>query len=134
MKRRHGFTIVELLVVIAIIASLALMTVFAFGLWRKRTAKAEMRQELTMVAASLKTYRTFQNVYPGVPGGAPVDSKTLSGMTYRPNKEAAVKVAYTLRSDGQSYCLRAESRTVQDAPKLYIDSAVGESPVETPCS
>ena len=46
MKRRQGFTIVEVIVVIVIIASLALLTVFAFGAWRKRTAKTEMRRSV----------------------------------------------------------------------------------------
>lgn len=132
MKQRRGFTVVELLIVIVIIASLALLTVFAFGSWRERTARTELQQELSTVSASLNNYRNFNNGYPGVAGGAPVSPTTLNGLAYRPN--AGVTMTYSLRTDGLSYCLKATSVAVASEPSWYIDSAVSATSTKIACS
>ncbi len=120
--RQKGFTIVELIVVVIVIAILAMISVFAFGSWRTRTATTEMKNELYAASTSLKNHRNFKNVYPA----------NLAAIPYTPN--SGVTLTYTLRSDGQSYCLDAGSTAVATAPHWYIDSSVGSTPVQTACS
>lgn len=131
MKSRRGFTIVELLIVIVIIATLAMITIFSFGSWRKRTARTEVKQDLSVVVSSLKNYRNFNNVYPGTAGGAAVSPTSLSGLDYRVNSN--VTTTYQLRLNGESYCLKSVS-TVVPSEIWYVDSAVGSNPTTTACS
>lgn len=118
---RRGFTIVELLVVIAIVVALAMITIFAFGSWRQRTANSEVQNELYTAASTLKNYRTFNNTYPAA----------LADMQYSANNN--VTLVYTLRGGGASYCLSATSKAVTSVV-MYIDSANGSTPVATACS
>ena len=113
MKSRQGFTIVELLVVIVVIVALALLTIFAFGSWRARTARTEMKNELTTVSGALQNYVNFNNSYPAALSNVPYQSD--------PN----VSVTYTLRSDGKSYCLNAASIPLPSEPHWYFDSNSG---------
>lgn len=121
MKYRRGYTVVELMVVIAIIVALAMITIFAFGQWRARTARTEMKNELTVVASSLQNYINFNNTYP-------INKESLS---YQSNPN--VTLTYTLRGDGASYCLNAESVSVSDEPHWYFDSNNGNV-TTTPCT
>ncbi len=111
MSKRRGFTIVELVVVIMIIVALSLITIFAFGSWRARTARTEMRNELNVVSSALKNNLNFNNSYPAA----------LTGLNYQANPN--VSMTYTLRSDGASYCLNAGSLSVTSEPHWYYDSA-----------
>lgn len=121
-KQNTGFTIVELLVVIAIIVALALLTIFAFGNWRARTAQTEIKNELYSVSATLKNYLNFKNAYPA----------TLSAIPYTGNGN--VSLTYTLRGGGLSYCIDASSVSLPTAAHWYIDSANGLTPTSTACS
>ena len=119
---KHALTILELLVVITVIAALAGLTIFSFGSWRLRTAQTEMKNELNTAAATLKSYRNFNNIYPA----------TLAGIPYTPS--TGVTLTYTLRSGGASYCLNAGSVAVPSAPHWYVDSNNGMAPTTTSCS
>lgn len=122
MNTRRGFTIVELVVVIMIIVALALITVFAFGSWRQRTARTEMKNELNVVSSALKNHLNFNNSYPA----------TLTGLTYQANPN--VSITYTLRSGGASYCLDAGSLSVTDEPHWYYDSSGTGGITKTACT
>ena len=70
MKSHRGFTIVELIVVVVIIAALALLTVFAFGSWRARTAGTEVKNEATSISSAMTNYQNFNNKFPAtIPDG-----------------------------------------------------------------
>lgn len=106
--RSDGFTIVELIVVIVVIAFLVTITIFAFGDWRTRTAKTEVRNELTAVASAMKNERTFNNAYPT---GIPSSYKTNSNVTV------------TYRSGTASnYCIDAVSVSVPSVVMKVTDS------------
>jgi len=123
MKRqRHGFTIVELIVVIACIMVLATITIFGYGTWRARTARAEVKNELLNATIALKDTLNFTNAYPATGNLASI---------YTP--KAAVTVTYTLRSGGASYCLVGQSTAVSTVT-YYVDSTKGSDPSTTACS
>ena len=122
IRNRHGFSIVELLVVIIAIVMLAAITIFGFGSWRERTAKAEVRNELINASNALKDNLNFRNFYPA--------SGSLTSV-YSP--KARVILSYTLRSDTRSYCLRGQSMEAASVV-MYIDSKKGQNPETTPCT
>lgn len=122
MHKRHGFTIVELFIVISIIAVLAMITIFGFGQWRARTARTEMKYELTIVSTALRNYLNFNNTYPAA---------LNDSLNYQEN--ANVSLTYVLRTDGASYCLSAKSLQVTTIGMLYLDSVNG-SITTTACS
>lgn len=121
MKMHRGFTIVELLVVLVVIAMLATITIFSFGSWRARTARTEMKNELSTVASALQNYANFNNQYPAA----------LTALSYQSNTN--VTITYTLRTGGASYCLNAGSVSVPGEPHWYIDSTKG-TVTTTACS
>lgn len=124
MKRQSaGFTIIELLIVVTIIVALAAISIFSFGIWRERTATAEVKNELINASSSLKNELNFNGGYPALNA----NFQTL----YEP--PAAVTMTYTLRGGGASYCLRAASTAVATVV-YYIDSAVSPTPTTTACS
>lgn len=129
MKTYRGFTVVELLVVIIVIVMLTTITVLGFGEWRGRTARTEMKHELTTVASAIENYRNFNNENFGTPG---VRTTILTGLTYRANKN--VSITYTLRMVGDSYCIKATSVAVPSEKPWYIDSAKGNTPSDIECS
>ena len=98
MKTRQGFTVVELLVVIAIIVSLAMLTVFAFGSWRKRTATTEVKNEASVISSGMQNERNFKNSYP----------------TALPdNYNASTGVSSQFKSgDGETFCIDVVSTSV----------------------
>lgn len=121
---KKGFTVVELAVTMAVIAILVLLTAFAFGSWRSRTARAEVKNELFHAAAAIQNYKNFNNILPA--------NQTTFNTQYKVG--GAVTLTYIRRANGLSYCLRGVS--AQDsAVSWYIDSLNNTSQVnEGTCS
>lgn len=103
ISRQHGFSIVELLIVITLIALLAVLTIFAFGDWRKRTANAEANTALSHVSAAIKDYVNFNNAYP----------TSISQTGYKPS--GGITITYT--STSTTYC--AQGTSVADASVVW---------------
>ena len=93
-----AFTIVELVIVIALVGLLFLLSVFAFGDWRKRTANAEANTALSHVAAATEDYLNFNNAYPS--------SLSLTGY------KASDGITITYTSTSTTYCAQAHSTKV----------------------
>lgn len=123
MKQRAGFTLIELLVAISVLLILAAITTFAFGNWRSRTATTEAKNDLQSAAAKLRDYRTWQNGYPA--------TQSVFDTVYQPSGQ--LTMTYTLRGDGQSYCLKATSTAVPSVI-YYIDSRNDTTPTATACT
>ena len=117
-RREKGFTIIELIVVVTIIGLLAAVTVFAFGSWRSRTARTEVRNELLQASAALQNYRNFNNDYPLAAAFSSV---------YTPG--GSVTLTYIKRAAG-TYCLNGTS-TADGNVKWYIDSAVNDKSTQS---
>lgn len=120
MKTHRGFTVVELLVVIAVVGVLSMLTIFAFGDWRDRTARTELKNESSAISAALQSYLNFNNAYPA----------TLAGVRYQANQN--ITPTYTVRTDGASYCLKLVNTALANEP-WYFDSKTG-SYSKTVCS
>ena len=116
-QRHQGFTIVELLIMVAIIATLATFTIFAFGSWRTRTARTEVKTALSSLSASLKNELTFNNTYP-----ATVPS------SYQPSN--GVTISY--KSTATSYCASGTSTAVPTVVWYITDAS--PTPTQTSCS
>ena len=116
--RKTGFTIVEMVVVITVIAVLMTLTIFSFGSWRERTAKAEVTTSLTDLATVLKNELNFKNVYPST---LPSNYTAAKGVT----------VTYSSRSSGTAYCASAVSKSVSSV-QLYITNT-NPKPSTTSC-
>lgn len=120
MDARRGFTIVELLVVIVVIVALAMLTIFAFGDWRARTARTELKNESSAISAALQSYLNFNNTYPAA----------LTDVRYQANQN--ITPTYSLRADSASYCLKLVNSALADEP-WYLDSKTN-SYSKTACS
>lgn len=109
-QTQKGFTIVELLVVMGIIAVLAMIVVFAFGSWRERTAKTEVRNALTAVSSAMKNERNFASTYP-----------TTIPASYRTN--TGVTVTYK-SGTASTYCVDGASTSVSSVRMFVTEGAV----------
>ena len=123
MKRPSGFTIVELLVVVTIIVVLATITVFAFGSWRERTSRSQIKNEISSANAAIQHYANFNNAFPA-------DTATLKTLY---QADGSLATTYTLRVDGKSYCLQVVDNTGANLATQYYDSATGNTST-TVCS
>lgn len=120
--RKNGFTIVEMIIVVVIIAVLALITVFAFGNWRARTARTEMKNETANGAIAAKNYRNFNGAYPTNQAGFDAIYKAGSSVT----------LTYSTADAGVTYCLKATS--VNDTSIWYVGSAVPQPTTTKPAT
>ena len=113
----RGFTVVELLVVIAVVAILALITVFAFGNWRERTATTHVKSALVSLSGSLEDYLNFNNEYPvSVPS------------TYDSTSE--VTITYT-RGTTTTYCAQGQSTSVTSV--MFVITNASKDPQAGTC-
>lgn len=93
MKR--GFTIVEIVIVVAVIGILAAVSIIGYGAFSRNAAENTMKSDLKGTAASLESYRNFNNDYPATLGnGERVQSKDNT-------------VTYIKRTTG--YCIEVTS-------------------------
>ena len=116
-KRQYGFTLVELLVVVTVIVVLATITIFAFGSWRQRTAKTEVKSALSAAAAAMKTEKNFGAGYPlALPS------------SYSPG--SGVTVTYKAGGTATSYCLDGVSVAV---PSVTMHVTETQQPVDGVC-
>ncbi len=116
----RGFTITELLVVLVVIGVLVTITIFGFGAWRTRTAKTEVKSELTHIQTAIKNYRNFNNTYPAALSAIPYVTK--NGIT----------VTYTPYASDAGYCLSAYS-TEATTGTWYIGTTGSTTPSTTAC-
>lgn len=116
---KHGFTIVEIVVMITITAILVTMVSFAFGSWRVRTAKTEVKASLTDLSTALNNELNFNNKYP-----------SAMPSTYTPGK--GVTMTYSSPSPSYAtYCASATSKS-ESTVKMYISSS-NQVPSTTSC-
>ncbi len=114
---KKGFTVVELIIVVVIIVILATVTAFAFGSWRSRTARTEVRNDLSQGAAAIKDYKHFNNDLPA--------SQSVFNARYK--STSAVTLTYIKRTDN-TFCLNGVS-TQDSTVKFYVDSRSNDSQV-----
>lgn len=62
--KRVGFTIVELAIIVVVIATLAAISIFGYGSWKRGAADKTVQHDLLEASNGLETYRNFQNFYP----------------------------------------------------------------------
>lgn len=119
MHKRYtqsGFTIVELLIVITVVVLLGLLTVFAFGNWRERTANTEVKSALTHAAGAVKDYANFNNAYPS---SLPDTYKPTDGVTLN---------YYT---DPSGYCI--EGISTADTNIVWRITDDNQTPTQSTC-
>lgn len=103
----RGFTVVELIIVTVVLAVVISISVFAFGTWRQRTAKTEVKTALSAVVAAMNDARNFNNVYPtSIPSNANVSNR--------------VTVTY-MSGNTTSYCV--EGVSISDSTvRMYVSN------------
>lgn len=117
-KTSLGFTIVEIAVVIIVISILVAVTTVSWNKWQERTAKTEIKNDLTGVASSMESARNWSNGYPVLPPGTAFGSNQQTRDLFTPSKN----VSLTYRSGSStSFCIEATSQT-QSALLMHIDS------------
>ena len=107
-KFTSGFTIVELAVVIIVIGILVAVTTVSWGSWQERTAKSEIKNDLTGVSSSMESQRNWNNGYPVLPQNTVFGTNQETRDLFTPSRN----VTLTYRSgDASSYCIDATSQT-----------------------
>lgn len=119
-QTRRGFTIIELLIVIVILVALVMITIFAFGNYRQRTAKTEVRTELMNGAGAVTQYKNFNNTVP--------TSQAAFDALYKAGSNVTLTYTYTSAS---VYCLKGQS-TAETSVVWYINGTRGQ-PSQTAC-
>ena len=107
-KNRAGFTVVEIAVVIIVIGILVTVTAVSWNQWQERTAKNEIKNDLTGVASSMESARNWSNGYPVLSPGTTLGTDQQTRDIFTPSKN----VTMVYRSgNSSSYCIEATSRT-----------------------
>ena len=107
-KNRAGFTVVEIAVVIIVIGILVTVTAVSWNQWQERTAKNEIKNDLTGVASSMESARNWSNGYPVLSPNTTLGTDQQTRDIFTPSKN----VIMIYRSgNSSSYCIEATSRT-----------------------
>lgn len=115
--KKRGFTVVELLIVMVVIVLLTTITIFAFGDWRTRTARTEVKNALKAASTAMVNEKNFGT---GYPTSLPSSYKTQSGVT----------VTY-MSGSTSAFCLRGTSTAVTSV--VYYISNTTNEPTTTAC-
>lgn len=122
LRHAKGFTVVELLVVITIIVGLSLLTIFAIGSWRTRTANTEVKTALAAATTALKDYKNFNDGYPtGSPPTLPSSFEPMTNAT----------VTY-ISGTASTYCLRGTSTAITTV--IWYVTQASSTPQPTACT
>lgn len=107
-KNRAGFTVVEIAVVIIVIGILVMVTAVSWNQWQERTAKNEIKNDLTGVASSMESARNWSNGYPTLSPGTSFGTNQQTRDLFTPSKN----ITMIYRSgNSSSYCIEATSQT-----------------------
>lgn len=82
---KRAFTLIELLMVIVVISILATIALVTYGSWRRSTADAVVRNDLTQAAAGLASHLNFTSSYPPNLAGIDFSASQDVGLTLYTN-------------------------------------------------
>jgi len=109
-NKTKGFTLIELLVVVAIIGMLATIVLVSLNTARAKARDTRRLADLRQVSLALEMHYDDGNSYPGTSGSCSVIPEVLATSYLGAIPEdpgATTDYAYGVKSDGQSYVLKA---------------------------
>ena len=115
-QKNTGFTLVELIVVIVAIAILAGITILGYGTWRQSVAEANVRSDLTQLAAAMNSAKTWSNGYPVFAADTNFSSDAVAKKVFSPSDDITITYA---SGDAKAYCVDAISKKVPGCIFVY---------------